>query len=165
MKFFTTTLLVLLVGLAGQAYAGENVQVKKAITFSTDSGAPQKVIDECHLQTQIPQFLSQFAKGSVVLVEGELSQKGRSLELEITNAFAPGGGAFSGAKSVEVSGKLMENGVEIGNFVGARYSTGGMFGGFKGTCGITARCGKSIAKDIAVWLKNPSKDARLGDSH
>lgn len=155
------TIALLAMVLANMALA--EVQVKQEIAFTSTDAAPQKVQDECGLQTDIPKYLSKYAKKEVVLVD-ELNPEGRRLELEISHAYAPGGGAWSGAKYVEVRGQLMEGETQVGSFTGSRYSTGGMFGGFKGTCSIVGRCGKAIAKDIAEWLKNPTENALLGDS-
>lgn len=153
---------ILLVAAAGAASA-EGVKVLRSIPFSSESDAPQKVQDECQLQTKIPSFLSSYSS-DVELVDGSLPSRGRTLTLEIGDVHAPGGGAFSGPKTVTVTGTLRENGQKIGNFVATRYSGGGAFGFYKGTCAIAGRCAKALGKDIADWLKNPAKDSRLGDA-
>ena len=65
---------------------------------------------------------------------------------------------------LQSSGTLRENGKKIGNFIATRYSGGGAFGFYKGTCAIAGRCAKAIGKDIADWLKSPGVDSRLGDA-
>ena len=165
MKTLVNIFCLSLLLAASVSFADTPIQVKKTISFSAESNAPQKVQHECNLQTQVPSYLSAYAKKAVTFVDGDFATEGKQLKLEISSAFAPGGGAWSGAKYVEVTGELIENGKVIGSFIGSRYSTGGMFGGFKGTCSITARCAKAIAKDISIWLKNPTIDARLGNSN
>lgn len=164
MKKGIALLILGLMAWSGFALAGDAVQVQRVISYAEDADVRQAVVDECALQTKIPVFLSKYSKKSVTLVDGDLSMEGRRLELSITNAFASGGGAWSGAKSVTVKGQLFDGDVVIGDFVATRYSTGGFFGGFKGTCSIVGRCGKAIAKDISQWLKNPTKGAALGDA-
>ncbi|UTA48475.1 hypothetical protein L1F30_02765 [Simiduia sp. 21SJ11W-1] len=164
MKTGIILLLATLLACSGVAFAGDAVQVQRVIGYAENAEVRQAVVDECELQTKIPVFLSKYAKKDVALVDGELAAEGRRLELVISNAFASGGGAWSGAKSVTVKGKLYEGEALVGDFIARRYSTGGMFGGFKGTCSIVGRCGKAIAKDIAEWLKNPTEGARLGDA-
>ena len=51
----------------------------------------------------------------------------------------------------------------LGSFTGQRSSNGGVFAGFKGTCSILNRDVDSLARDIARWIEQPSKDARLGE--
>jgi len=149
--------------LAAAPAVAETVKVAKSIPYAESSEVREKVQAECALQTKIPAFLAQYSS-DVELVDGDPGSEGRVLTIEIIAAHAPGGGAFSGPKSVSVSGVLKENGATIGNFRAARYSTGGAFGGWKGTCAIVGRCAKAIGKDIAGWLKNPGKDSLLGDA-
>ncbi|HEY5658794.1 MAG TPA: hypothetical protein VIY27_13475 [Myxococcota bacterium] len=139
-----------------------NVKVLRTIPFSGDA-ASQKIQDECELQNKVPHFLDTYSD-RVELVDGPLGKSGRTLELKITGVHAPGGGAFSGAKWMKVEGVLRENGREIGNFEATRYSGGGVWGAYKGTCAIVGRCAKTIGKDIAQWLENPQKDSKLGNS-
>jgi hypothetical protein len=63
-----------------------------------------------------------------------------------------------------VEGVLRDNGREIGSFTAIRYSGGGVFGGYKGTCAIVGRCAKTLGKDIANWLENPQKGSKLGNA-
>ena len=63
-----------------------------------------------------------------------------------------------------VIGTLRERGRVVGSFRAKRYTTGGAFAAFKGTCSIIGRCTKAIGKDIAAWLENPGMDSKLGDA-
>lgn len=159
---------VAIVMISGAQAAGEGVSItiNQNIEYAESSGAPEKVKDECKLQTRLPQFIKDYAKKlNVVLVEevGE-STDGRVLQIEIVNVIGAAGGAWSGAKSVTVEGKLTENGEVIGTFTSKRFSGGGAFGGYKGTCSILGRCIKAMGSDIATWLANPTMDAKLGDA-
>ena len=62
-----------------------------------------------------------------------------------------------------MKGRLVEDGTEVGSFSGVRSTMGGAFGGFKGACALFVRDVEALSKDVAQWLKNPSKDARLGE--
>ncbi|MBB3167147.1 hypothetical protein [Simiduia aestuariiviva] len=165
MKIGLMAALAALLAWSGATLAGDAVQVKKVIAFAETAQVRKAVVDECELQNKVPAFLAKFARKSVSLVDGDLSATGRRLEMEIVSANASGGGAWSGAKSMTVEGKLYEGDTLIGDFVATRYSTGGVFAGFKGTCSIVGRCAKSIAKDISEWLQNPTKGAYLGDAN
>jgi hypothetical protein len=149
---------------AGAAAAqGPDVRLQRAIPFAPGSGAPQSVIDECELQTRLPEFLSE-SSSRIELVDGRTGTRGRVLDLKITKVRAPGGGIFSGRKWLTVAGSLRENGREIGSFTAARHSTGGATGAFAGNCGILGRAAQVLAQDIAAWLEAPTQRARLGDA-
>ena len=153
---------VLLVSAAAVPADQGNVKVLRSIPFDADA-ASQKVQDECELQNKVPHFLDAYSE-RVELVDGSLGKSGRILELTITEVHAPGGGAFSGPKWMTVEGVLRDNGREVGSFTASRYSGGGVFGAYKGTCAIVGRCAKTLGKDIASWLENPQKGSKLGDA-
>jgi hypothetical protein len=64
---------------------------------------------------------------------------------------------------VLIKGSLAEKGKVLGDFNARRYSGGGMFGEYKGTCSILGRCVKTLGKDVAEWLAHPVSQAALGD--
>jgi hypothetical protein len=66
-------------------------------------------------------------------------------------------------KSMAVKGKLYEGGQVIGNFKDRRISMGGALGQFKSSCSVLTRITKEIGEDVATWLKEPGKNAKLGD--
>jgi hypothetical protein len=147
------------------AAAADTTKIQRSIPFAADAPVPAAVRDQCALQTKVPEFVQQAAGSSVELVDGALNRKlGRVLELEISEVHAPGGGSFSGPKWMSVKGELYDKGKQIGSFRAKRYSTGGAFGGFKGTCAIIGRCTKTIGEDIASWLGSPTQNAELGDA-
>jgi hypothetical protein len=136
------------------AHAG-GVTVSREIAYAKAATVREQVRNECGLQTVIPAAIAQN------FVDVELVDGRGNLELEITDAHGPGGGAFSGPKWVEVKGTLRRGGKTL-DFRAKRFSAMDMFSG--GTCGILAKCGRSIGKDIAAWLTNPTPDAKLGDA-
>jgi len=148
---------------AAKAAAGPTVTISQSIPFAESSGASDKVKAECTLDTRLPKFIQDSAKAHGFTVDLGSGTAGRVLQIEFTNIIGAGGGAWSGAKSVTVNGKLTEDGKVIGTFIASRYSGGGMFAGYKGTCSILGRCIKTLGKDIAAWLANPTMDARLGN--
>jgi hypothetical protein len=62
-----------------------------------------------------------------------------------------------------IKGSLSQRGKMLGDFKARRYSGGGMFGGYKGTCAILGRCVKTLGRDVAEWLAHPASQAVLGD--
>lgn len=143
------------------------VTVSTVIPFTESSGVIGTVKNECQIQTRLPEFIQSSAKDDpqVVLTADPIEQaKGRVLILEIVSVVGGGGGAWSGPKSVTVKGELREDGKVIGSFTAARYSGGGAWAGFKGTCSIFGRCVKVLGVDIAGWLKKPTMNAVLGNA-
>jgi hypothetical protein len=66
-------------------------------------------------------------------------------------------------KSMAIKGKLYEGGEVIDNFKDRRISMGGALGQFKGNCSVLERITKEIGNDVSTWLKEPTKNAKLGD--
>jgi hypothetical protein len=139
-------------------------KVPRSIPFAKSAAVPDAVRAQCELQTKVPEFIAQTAGSSVELVDAPSRKAGRVLEMEITEVHAPGGGAFSGAKWMTVNGTLYDRGKQIGSFRAKRYSTGGAFGAFKGSCAIIGRCARAIGQDIAGWLVAPTQNAMLGNA-
>ena len=143
------------------------IYISSNIPFRKGTHVPAAVRQECNLGQKLSQFIETAAEdnSSDVMQSANLKKsKGRVLKIEIVNVHGTGGGAYSGAKSVAIEGTLTEKGKVIGTFSGSRYSGGGFWGGFKGTCSILDRCVKTLGNDVAIWLENPYKGARLGDS-
>ncbi len=136
--------------------AGAETQVLNTLPFAVD--VREAVRSECKLQTLLPEFIE--TAGADIKLVGSFSGNGRRLELKITEVHAPGGGAFSGPKWIEVVGTLRGDG-KPKTFRAKRLSTGLTM---RGTCSILARAAKATGLDIAAWLKDPKDGAELGDA-
>ena len=157
-----TTLLT--VGLSQHQHADERIVVgiPEVTPYAPGVHVRDAVRKQCQLGEKVSKFLKQYARNRVEFAEASESE--RYLEMSITEVYALGGGAHTGAKWMEVTGHLTEDGERIASFRAKRYSTGGAFAGFKGTCSIIGRCTKAIGRDIADWLRDPTDGARLGDA-
>jgi len=169
MRQFLLAIMSTAFGLMSLTSNAEDVTytVVSPVTFAAGSGVSSDVKASCTLDTRLPQFIDDFAKRGVKVVVGPdpgEAAEGKILYLTITHVLGTGGGAWSGPKSVTVEGELKENGEVIGSFTASRYTTGGAFGGFKGTCSMLGRCVKALGKDIATWLKDPTMNAMLGNA-
>lgn len=162
-KFISATVLSMVLVTGSQA--AQVLVLKDDIPFAETSNAGDKVRAECNLGTKLSKFIRAYAKKQKKFdIKNESSAKdAMTLNVEIENVHAPGGGAFSGPKVMRVSGSLSQNGKVLGDFEGSRYSTGGAFAVLKGTCSILGRNSKALGRDIATWLKSPIKNAKLGD--
>ena len=115
---------------------------------------------ECSTDTFIPTFLEKSRRGQVRIVKNDFGNiNTRKLQLTILNARLVGGGVYSGAKWIELEGKLFEDNKLIGSFNANRWTIKGWTG-----CGAAERLGESLAQDILKWLPKPSMNANLGDS-
>jgi hypothetical protein len=155
-KNFRRTLLAASASLAlsfAVSAGAEPLSVPSKVSFDKNVHVPDAVRKECGLETKIPEYVKASADAG----------KGGKLDMKITGLLATGGGAFSGPKSITISGTLREGGKVKGSFVARRNASAGAFGG-GGTCAMLDRCAKALGKDIGTWLKSPSMDARLGDA-
>ena len=151
-----------------QLVAGGTLVVPEKIAFGKETMVPPKVRTECQLEEKIQSFLIEYSKThgtyDTITTEKPSSGEYHVLEAEIIEVVGPGGGAWSGTKSVKIKGSLKDqDGKVLGTFTAGRYSGGGAFGGYKGTCAILGRCTKAIGKDVAAWLTNPREGDALGD--
>lgn len=159
--------LVVAAAFAASAPAGaaEPVKIVRSIPFAATAQVPPKVRDSCQLGSKLAGFIAESAGANVKVVDAAPGRAaGRVLEMEITEVHAPGGGAFSGPKWMTVKGELFDRGRSIGSFRAKRFTGGGAFGAFKGTCSIIGRCTKALGEDIAKWLAAPTANAELGDA-
>ena len=177
MKFSYMTLFVLLAGSSGCAtngnkppqaaqHTGTGTLIIKPIGINKETYIRDAVKQECDIDGKLTQFIEQFAAGqyaAIVTDSNTGSADAQVLTMEIEEVQGAAGGAWSGAKSVVVKGSLSQKGKILGDFKARRYSGGGMFGGYKGTCAILGRCVKTLGKDVAEWLAHPTSQAVLGD--
>ena len=148
--------------------AAGSITIAKQAPFAQQMSVPDAVRAECNLPGKVTEYVKEFAGKTydkVVLADNVSAQTpGQALALKIVGITGTGGGAWSGAKHVTVEGTLWENGKVKGTFTATRYSGGGAFGGYKGTCAILGRCVQAIGKDVGGWLMAPSMNAKLGDA-
>jgi hypothetical protein len=152
----------------GNAASDEaTIYTSQTAPYSDERSIARGILAECQLPQRQAELIEQIAKENGVIVvrddEAVAAKKGRVLLVEINNAISLGN-AFTGhRKQVSIRGRLLEDGTEVANFSGMRSSMGGAFAGFKGSCVVLERCLNTLAKDITVWLKGPSMNARIGE--
>lgn len=141
--------------------ADDAVTIQKTIPYADGAGT-DALKTECDWNTELSSHIVDRAKGAVVASEQSLDQvAGKTLTMSIARIHVAGGGNYSGPKWAALQGELREGGQVIGSFLTARHSSGP----FNFTaCSVADRIGKALAKDVVLWLKNPSMNTRLGDS-
>ena len=144
--------------LAAGAAAAEPIRLSDRVDFAEGSGVTRAVREECGLERELPEYVRSAAH-DVELVSGRASGP-RTLELQISEVHAPGGGPFSGPKAMTVEATLREGGRVVAT-ARSRRATAEPFGG---TCGQLRKVARAIASDLAAWVASPSKGATLGDA-
>ena len=146
---------------AGGASDDGYVRVLRETPVSPSAEIPQNVREECHtMGKEMPNAIVRSSR-RVKLVQDPktLSEKsGKYLSIEITQAKAKGGGAFTGPKKMIVRGSLIENGKEVANFDAERGSMKAA-----STCSTLQKAEKELGGDIGKWLEHPKPNAHLGD--
>ena len=159
---FVALLAALCSPLAAQA-RGDTLTIPELVHFQEGLNVPEKVVAECDLEKRLAKYLAGEAKGpykKVVMRPGVSPETpGHVLDIRITAMLAPGGGKYSGPKSLTTQGTLYGNGQVIGTFVARRQTRRG-----RHTCHMLHNDAEEIAEDIGKWLRKPTLDAKLGDA-
>jgi len=150
--------------LPGGALAGESVSMLRTVGFAEGAFVRPAIKTECNLEDRLPLSIQEFARknGIEIALVDALPSSGRVLEIAISDAIETGNAWTGRQKGLVIQGRLLENGAVVGNFRGRRMTSGGFFGGYKGTCAFFGRCAKTLGHDVADWLKSPSKDSSIG---
>jgi hypothetical protein len=153
-----------LFALPGAAVAGGSIKLLRSIGFAEGAFVRPEVRSECKLEDRVPQWVQQYAQKHGVQIElvDALPDAGLVLELEIADAIEMGNAWTGRQKGLVIQGRLLENGELVGDFRGRRMTTGGFFGGYKGTCAFFGRCAKTLGSDVAEWLRQPTKSSNIG---
>ncbi len=147
----------------------ETVTVAGPVPFASNSGVTAKQKSDCDLDTRLPIFILNAAAPDIEIVistESLDQSEGAVLSLKIVHVFEAGTAMqLRDPAAVAVRGTLNRAGEVIGSFVAFRRSwKPALYDGLSKECAWLIRATESISLDIATWLKNPAKDARLGEA-
>ena len=160
---FVVSIVLSFLVLTSSANA-DTVTIAEATPFSETSGATDNVKKECNIQGRLPKHIKSYAKKHTDIIattEDLENVEGKVLFLEFEHVYAPGGGGYSGSKSVSVAGELKENGEVIASLTADRSTIIGMM---PGTCSMLRRVAKKLGQDIGKWLEEPKMDSMLGQA-
>jgi hypothetical protein len=164
----STAMYLAILASASTFSLAEPVAIQSNTPYAADAKVAQNIRTECtKLGSQLAEFTKQFSEKSgvdIALADSiDINQKGRVLQIELTDAVSMGN-AFTGhQKATSARGTLYEDGKKIASFEARRQSMGGAFAGYKGSCSVLGRTVKAMGKDISLWLKQPNDNALLGD--
>lgn len=180
-KTFTLLIAALILGACGAnkpiessatssdsiAPAVKAVTIAKIIPYKKGAPIAVNIRQECNLNSQLSEFIQSYGQersiGVARTARINTKEKGNTLHVEIVNAVSQGNAFLGHRKFTQVEGTLYEKGKKIAAFTAARFSGGGFFGGYKGSCSVLGRTVKTLGKDIAGWLANPVDGIHMGD--
>ncbi|MBV8158042.1 MAG: hypothetical protein JO278_10310 [Dyella sp.] len=158
MKFH---LFVALAISSATALAAPQVVLETPVTYAPGAEVVEQVRTECRIEdmlaNRVGDILRKRNKGSPGTIDAGADPRGAQvLKLQISHVLGIGGGAWTGPKAITVMADLVEDGKVVRHTKVNRWSVGGFWGAFKGTCSILDRSAIVIAKDMARWVRDPS---------
>jgi hypothetical protein len=141
------------------AFAKDKVFLLTPVTYKSDASVVQRVREECQIEGMLEKDVGSALRKRLSggTVDSETAAEGATvMRLQISHVLGVGGGAWSGPKALTVYAELLENGKLVRQARINRWSTGGVWGGFKSTCSIINRCSVAIAKDLTRWASDPT---------
>lgn len=154
--------LIALCLASSSGFAGERRQVllETPVAYASDAGVVERVKDECHiddmLTRRVGEALARLNRtGDGTIAANSAPGDAQVLRLQITYVMGVGGGAWTGPKAISLSADLIDNGKVARHTKFRRWSVGGVWGAFKGTCSILDRTSVAISKDLRRWVANP----------
>jgi hypothetical protein len=162
--YLTVFTCAAVLALPGAALAGESIKLLRSVGYAEEAFVRPEIRSECQLENKVPEWIQLYAakQGIQIQLVDALPETGLILELEIADAIETGNAWTGRQKGLVIQGRLLENGQLKGNFRGRRMTTGGLFGGYKGTCSFLGRCAKTLGSDVAEWLRSPAKSSNIG---
>lgn len=158
MKHLTFALCLAGITTAG-AHAATRLEVP--VTYMADASVVDSTKSDCKIEemlsSRVGPMLGKLNKNdNGTLNVGSDPAGDTVLRLQITHVLGVGGGAWSGPKAITVLAELLENGKVVQNTKINEWTTGGLFGGYMGTCAILKRSADAITNDLNEWVQNPS---------
>lgn len=155
--------LVGMLGYGAAAFASTgNTLLEVPVTYHPDAGVVENVRKECQIEDmlshRVAPVLAKLNKGGDgTIAAGSDAADATLLRLQITHVLGVGGGAWSGPKAITVTADLLDpSGKLLRHTKINRWSVGGVFGAFKGTCTILDRSAAAIGKDLSRWVRDPA---------
>lgn len=152
----------------GNSATAGSVKVMRNIPYKKGSKIALNIRQECKITEQLSEFTQVYGEDrgiDVVRVPRVTSKdKGQVLKMEITDAVSQGNAFIGHRKYTAIEGSLYKDGKKVSTFTAARFSGGGFFGAYKGSCSVLGRTVKALGEDVAMWLAAPVDGAHLGDA-
>lgn len=156
-----TILTAGLLAVASTAFAADKVLLELPVTYTADASVVQPVRQQCEIEDKLTRHVgAALAKlnrsGSGTVASAAEAGDASVLNVQISHILGVGGGGWSGPKAVTIHATLTEkDGTQRKTRIN-RWSMGGFWGPFKGTCSIIERCTIAIGKDLQRWVRDTS---------
>lgn len=139
----------------------QTVLLETPVTYAPGAGVVDKVREECQIESMLATRVSDVLRrrnkgGDGRIAAGTDAGEAQVMRLQITHILGVGGGAWTGPKAITVNAELIEGGKVVRHVKLNRWSIGGFWGAFKGTCSILNRSAVVLAKDLNRWARDPS---------
>lgn len=144
--------------LASAQVWGE-VHISPDVPYENKDNIAERIINEC---TAIGKVMSENAvkagegKGVKFVASEDFAKQDEYVKVEIVSATSAGSAMIGHWKGIAVSAEFYRKGKLVDKTKLERHSTGGMFGGFKGSCAVLNRTATTLGKDIAAWTARVS---------
>ncbi|MGF6780652.1 hypothetical protein [Paraburkholderia sp. GAS334] len=150
---------------SASTFAASPILLETPVTYAPEASVVEQVKTECKIENMLTDHvggvLSKLNKTGDGTIASQSEANGAEiLRLQITHVLGVGGGAWSGPKAITVTADLVEDGNVVRHTKINRWSMGGFFGGFKGTCSILDRSAVAISKDLSRWVRDPSYEIK-----
>jgi hypothetical protein len=124
----------------------DGVKLLTPVSYAAESSVVPKVREACKIEARLASDVGEALGGTTDSTQGEV------VRVSIVDVMGVGGGAWSGPKAISLKVELLKDGkVERSTHL-TRTTTGGAFGGFKGTCSMLERDSSVLGKDVAKWV-------------
>jgi len=148
--------------------AAQTVKVQQFIPYKEGAVIAGNIKTECALNSQLSEYIQSHGNqyNVAVIRSPQLNKdmEGKVLMVEIVDAVSHGNAFIGHRKYAKIAGTLYENGKKMAAFTATRFSGGGFWGAYKGSCSVLNRTVNTLGKDAALWLSNPVDGAHLGDN-
>ena len=136
------------------SFAGDRLLVQVPAVLDPAAPIARSVKNECGVELLVGNHVFQQVSkrlGGASQIEdiGKAGQE-KVLQLTLLNVHGVGGG-WSGPKEIMMRADVLQSDRKIETAVFTRRSSGGMSGGFSGTCLIMERIAVALGKDVATW--------------
>ena len=158
MKKLSLAMCLVAISAAG-AHATTRLEVP--VTYMANAEANEGTRRDCKIEEMLsirigPMLAKQYKIDKGTLEVGADPVGDKVLRVQISHVLGAGGGAWSGPKAITILAELLEAGKVVHYTKINEWTTGGLFGGYMGTCAILERSANALTDDLKEWVQNPS---------